>query len=261
MFSPNFPLRQTVAAPSDDPLVSLQLEAAGARAHYHCLDTITKHFEARRFNCIDRYRHGFYHSFGGPKSRFIAYPFYLPRFQRARDRTEHRMWTFPGGAFLFLAAAIVTGVGVYRFRIWAERRRLFDFPNERSSHSHPTPRGGGLVITGVTLFCGCFLAAVPDASSFGTAYLPYACGALIVAAVSWIDDLRSLPSFIRLAAHLVAAFVVIAGLGYWQAIALPLRGTINLGPWGIILMAIWIVGFTNDFNFMDGINGIARSQA
>jgi len=79
--------------------------------------------------------------------------------------------------------------------------------------------------------------------------------------VSWMDDLRSLPSSIRLAVHLLGAVATIAGLGYWDVIKLPIWGSITLGWWGAVLTAVWIIGLTNAYNFMDGTDGIAGGQA
>jgi UDP-N-acetylmuramyl pentapeptide phosphotransferase/UDP-N-acetylglucosamine-1-phosphate transferase len=160
---------------------------------------------------------------------------------------------------LGLAATVATYVGVARFRRWAEHRRMLDLPNERSSHTRPTPRGGGLVIAAVALLGALIIAAVVP--SLWSAFLPYAAGAILVAAVSWFEDLHSVPRPVRFAAHLLGAAVAIMGLGYWRAISLPLIGTVSLGWWGVAATTLWIVGFTNAYNFMDGTDGIAGSQA
>ncbi len=154
-----------------------------------------------------------------------------------------------------------TYCGVAFFRSWAVRRQILDFPNERSSHTRPTPRGGGLVIVVVTLLGGWVLASASDLRPLWVPYLSYATGALLVAVISWLDDLRPLPSSIRLGVHLGAAVIVIGGLGYWRTLALPLVGSITLGWWGALLTAIWILGLTNAYNFMDGTDGIAGAQA
>jgi UDP-N-acetylmuramyl pentapeptide phosphotransferase/UDP-N-acetylglucosamine-1-phosphate transferase len=164
-------------------------------------------------------------------------------------------------AILFFASLLATYGGVARFRLWAKHRNILDMPNERSSHTRPTPRGGGLIVVAVTLFCGSVLAAISAAPSLWDGYLPYAGGALLVAAVSWVDDLRSLPSSIRLSVHFLGAAVPIAGLGYWRIVELPLWGSVNLGWWGAIVSAVWIIGLTNAYNFMDGTDGIASGQA
>lgn len=161
---------------------------------------------------------------------------------------------------LTLSAAGFTYWGVGIFRSWAEKR-LLDVPNDRSSHTRPTPRGGGLIIVLITLLCGTILAAAGRPSLSWPAYFFYVSGAILVAGVSWIDDLRSLSSFMRMAAHLCAAAIAILGYGYWQSVDVPLVGTVALGFWGAVLAMIWIVSLTNAFNFMDGTDGIAAGQA
>ncbi len=155
-------------------------------------------------------------------------------------------------------AASVSGIGVAWFRRWAEHCQILDRPNERSSHTHPVPRGGGLVIAVVTLIGGGVLAMrIP---SSWTAFAAYVAGAVLIGVVSWIDDLRTLPGSIRFAVHLLGALIAVAGIGYWHELSLPLIGILNLGLWGALLTTVWIVGLTNAYNFMDGTDGIAACQ-
>jgi UDP-N-acetylmuramyl pentapeptide phosphotransferase/UDP-N-acetylglucosamine-1-phosphate transferase len=91
-------------------------------------------------------------------------------------------------------------------------------------------------------------------------FLPYAAGSLLIAGISWMDDLRRLPGLLRFVVHLAGAIIATAGLGYWKAVALPFLGEVSLGWWGIPLTILWIVGLTNAYNFMDGTDGMAASQ-
>ena len=91
-------------------------------------------------------------------------------------------------------AACASAVLVGAVRRWADHR-LLDLPNERSSHAHPTPRGGGLGI-GATISAG--LAAGAYHGLDGR-WLAVAAGGLAVAAVSFADDLRPLAPWVRLA--------------------------------------------------------------
>jgi len=160
-----------------------------------------------------------------------------------------------------IAAFALSHYGVTVFLRWAKRGGiLLDLPNERSSHQQPTPRGAGLVIVGVTL-SGLWLLW----GLFGTAQTTrplalYTLGALLIAIVSWFDDLRSMPRWIRFGAHLLAAGCGVVGLGYWIALTIPSVGSFNLGWAGAVLTLLWIVGLTNAYNFMDGIDGIAGAQ-
>ena len=159
---------------------------------------------------------------------------------------------------LILAAFGLTAFGVEGWRRLALRRQILDVPNERSSHINPTPRGGGVIIFAVTL---AFL-IVGAAQTGSLVFLsPFLLGAVLIAVVSWLDDLYSLPSLLRLSVHLIAALLLIFGIGYFKKIELPFYN-LNFGIWfaGQIITLLWIVGLTNAYNFMDGIDGIAGAQ-
>jgi UDP-N-acetylmuramyl pentapeptide phosphotransferase/UDP-N-acetylglucosamine-1-phosphate transferase len=151
-------------------------------------------------------------------------------------------------------------LGVAGLRRWAEQGPMLDIPNNRSSHLRPTPRGGGLAIAVVTL--GGWLAlGVTRRVELWPALLAYPIGAALIAGVSWIDDLRSLSNRVRFATHSLAAMLAIWSYGYWHTVRLPLVGDLGLGLFGPLLSFFWIVSLTNAYNFMDGIDGIAGSQA
>jgi UDP-N-acetylmuramyl pentapeptide phosphotransferase/UDP-N-acetylglucosamine-1-phosphate transferase len=162
--------------------------------------------------------------------------------------------------FLGLAAGVATSTGVALVRRWATRRRILDVPNERSSHTRPTPRGGGLAIVAVVLLG---LAAGPIAGVVAVTAALGLCvaGAIVVAAVSWLEDLRGVPVGWRLAAHVAAAVLALIGV-YSLSPGVPFAAG---RMWSSMLVTsaclIWIVGLTNAYNFMDGIDGIAGSQA
>jgi UDP-N-acetylmuramyl pentapeptide phosphotransferase/UDP-N-acetylglucosamine-1-phosphate transferase len=145
-----------------------------------------------------------------------------------------------------LGVALAGGWGYVR---WAPRRAL-DIPNQRSSHTRPTPRGGGLVIVGgFFVGLGVWLAL---GGSLSPRALGWLAGALLVASVSFVDDLRPLPAIPRLLTHALAA-VVLTIVGVQQRetpllLALPLA-------------FVWIALVTNVYNFMDGIDGLAATQA
>jgi UDP-N-acetylmuramyl pentapeptide phosphotransferase/UDP-N-acetylglucosamine-1-phosphate transferase len=155
------------------------------------------------------------------------------------------------------AAALITFVEVSAFKKWALRRKWVDLPNERSSHVRPTPRGGGIVIVGMGL-AGLLFAPRTDSWQPIGGYLV---GALLVAAVSWIDDLRRVSAGVRLLVHIAATASLLWGTGTSTDLSLPVAGGIHLGLWGIPLFALWVIGLTNAYNFMDGIDGIAAGQA
>jgi UDP-N-acetylmuramyl pentapeptide phosphotransferase/UDP-N-acetylglucosamine-1-phosphate transferase len=165
-------------------------------------------------------------------------------------------WIWP--AIAVAAASSYLGVGL--FRKLAVRWDIFDVPNERSSHLRPTPVGAGIVILVINV-CGWLWYAesghdlvVPHAAALCS-------GALIIATVSFVDDLGHVPYRRRLAAHILAAVILIGVCGYWGRIELPVAGTQTIGALGVALTCLWIVGLTNAFNFMDGLDGMAAGQA
>ncbi|HEY0048506.1 MAG TPA: glycosyltransferase family 4 protein, partial [Pyrinomonadaceae bacterium] len=127
---------------------------------------------------------------------------------------------------------------------------------ERSSHTVPMPRGGGLVIVLVCLlFYSIYTIFTAGNFSFG-----YFAGAVLIAVISWFDDLKSVSSALRFLVHAIGAALAIFFLGYWQKIYLPLTGEIDFGLFGAIFTFLWIIWLTNAYNFMDGIDGIAGTQ-
>jgi UDP-N-acetylmuramyl pentapeptide phosphotransferase/UDP-N-acetylglucosamine-1-phosphate transferase len=160
-------------------------------------------------------------------------------------------------AFIYVAAFTLTVAGVSIFRRYAVARAVLDVPNERSSHSQPTPRGGGLIIVFVCLTVY-LLYTIFVGHNFSWGYF---FGAVMVALVSWFDDLRSVSTALRFLVHGIAAAFVISNLGAWQTIYFPVVGDVSLGIVGALLTFLWIVWLTNAYNFMDGIDGIAAAQA
>lgn len=90
----------------------------------------------------------------------------------------------------------------------------------------------------------------------------YFAGALMIALVSWLDDVYSVSFYLRLMVHSAAAIMVISEMGYWQSVYIPLLGgQIPLGIAGAAITFFWIIWMINAYNFMDGIDGIAGLQA
>lgn len=154
-------------------------------------------------------------------------------------------------------AASYAAVGGMRY--WARKQGIIDLPNERSSHTRPTPRGGGIAIVIGTLVG--LVALSWDTASSWSHLIAYVAGAVLVAAVSWVDDVRSLPNRLRFLAHVAAALIAISASGYWPQLSIPALGPLTIGWLGLPLSIVWIVGLTNAYNFMDGIDGIAGGQA
>lgn len=118
-------------------------------------------------------------------------------------------------------------------------RLPLDAPNERSLHTTPVPRIGGIAIMLATL-----LALVLQ----GAGMVLIGC-TLVLAALSYVDDHISLPSWLRFAVHAIVAVVFL--------LAQPIAGA----GWLAVLLVLAIVWMTNLFNFMDGSDGLAGGMA
>jgi Fuc2NAc and GlcNAc transferase len=157
----------------------------------------------------------------------------------------------------YLLVFLLTYFGVGQFRRWSLKNEIFDVPNERSSHQNPTPRGGGLIIV---LVCLIFYAVLSIFFTDNFAW-GYFAGAVLVAFISWLDDLYTISFIWRFLVHTIAACLLIANLGFWTEIHLPIFENVEFGYYGAIISFLWIVWLTNAYNFMDGIDGIAGMQA
>ncbi|MEP6729708.1 MAG: glycosyltransferase family 4 protein [bacterium] len=143
-------------------------------------------------------------------------------------------------------------------RNYAVRHDVLDLPNERSSHHAPTPRGGGLaVLIGIAaaLVIGGAAGAINsvDAITLGV-------GIVVLGLVGWMDDHGGLRARIRLVTHIaVAAWTLVMFRGF-PAMRIG-ESSLSFGIVGWVLAIIGIVWSINLFNFMDGIDGLAGSQA
>lgn len=135
--------------------------------------------------------------------------------------------------------------------------RLIDVPNERSSHTVPTPRTGGIAIV-VGVIAGVASAGILLSNPASVLLL----GAVTLGALCLYDDRRTLPHHFRLVTQIIIAILAVSATNLAiREIELPFTGTISLGLGAIPIAVFWIVGVTNAYNFMDGINGIASLEA
>jgi Fuc2NAc and GlcNAc transferase len=160
--------------------------------------------------------------------------------------------------WILAAAALVSALLTGLLRGYALRVGLIDRPNERSSHSIPTPRGGGLaiVVTSLAAMTLAFVLHLMPAQMFAA----LAGGGLAVAIAGFVDDRHTLPARVRFAVHLGAALWCLASVGGLPPMLLDQR-LVSLGWAGYALGTVAIVWVLNLFNFMDGIDGIAASEA
>jgi glycosyltransferase WbpL len=160
---------------------------------------------------------------------------------------------------LVVVVAVVAGVLTGVLRRYALARSLMDVPNARSSHTVPTPRGGGVAIVLSVLLALPLLYAT---GLMATSYIWALLGAgSLVALVGFLDDHGHIPARWRLLAHFVAAGWVLGWLGGAPPVALFGFALTDLGPLAPGLAAIYLVWLLNLYNFMDGIDGIAGVEA
>ena len=156
-------------------------------------------------------------------------------------------WSEPGLLAACAVGALGLAAGGTTWAIaYARRRGMLDHPGERRSHALATPRGGGIGIAVALLMAmaglGCWRAG-PAWSSMGA-------GLLLVAAAGWWDDHRPLPIAVRLGAHVAAALALAWGL-HLQGAGLP----------AVLAALVLVPVLVNAWNFMDGIDALAVSQA
>lgn len=144
----------------------------------------------------------------------------------------------------FLSALALTALA----RRYALARQLVDAPGERRSHTVATPRGGGIAIVAIVLPSMIWFGFAEPGKS--PAWLLGACGLALVAAIGWVDDHRPLSPWSRLGVHGLAAGLLALGVAWAGQ---PLW-------WGVVVFALSL-GLVNVWNFMDGIDGLASTQA
>ena len=127
---------------------------------------------------------------------------------------------------------------------------IIDKPNERSSHSSIVLRGGGIIFP-LSMLVWVGLQGLHGDWEVVMDYLPFLIGLMLIAGVSFWDDVHSLPDSVRL----VAQFLAMA-LMFW------ILGIMHWDMWWVVLIALIVfVGATNIINFMDGINGITAGYS
>lgn len=159
------------------------------------------------------------------------------------------------GLFIFIAIFCLSFAAVGLYRRWGVANNIMSVPNERSSHTEPTPHGAGIVIVII-----CLVTYIPiSLYLFGTFSWGYIAGASLIALISFIDDFYPLRFHWRLLVHSIAAILLIVDVDTWHGITM--LGGLKFGVFGYVLTFFWIVWMVNSYNFMDGIDGLAGLQA
>lgn len=157
------------------------------------------------------------------------------------------------------AACIVTLAATPMVIGWMHRLAAIDQVTARSSHAVPTPRGGGIAVV-LGLFAGVLTLVLASGRASAPDLLPLTVGAALFGLIGLAEDVGGITPLRRLALHALAAVTVstTAVLGAVAADPPPDPALVLLV---LVTAPIWITGFVNAFNFMDGINGISAVQA
>lgn len=153
--------------------------------------------------------------------------------------------------YIVIAIVLLAAELVY-FKI-ADKCNIIDKPNERSSHTTIVLRGGGIIFTISMIAWAIMMVAMGKDI---VPYLPFLCGLILVAGISFVDDIHSLSDGLRMSVQVLSTLLMFWSIGIYTAI----------GPWWLMaLVAVvalfFCVGATNFINFMDGINGITAAYA
>lgn len=166
---------------------------------------------------------------------------------------------FGATAALLVGGSLAGGwIGTRAVLAYARRSGLLDRPGERSLHRRPTPRGGGLAVAAV--FVAAALLLVPAAGAERGPLVALGATVAAVAAVGWLEDAVGLSIPARLTVQLAAALGLLLVVGA-PADAELFGVEVPLGLLGLPVALLWTVWLTNLYNFMDGADGVAGSQA
>jgi Fuc2NAc and GlcNAc transferase len=153
----------------------------------------------------------------------------------------------------FILTLLFTGY----MRHYALKKNIIDTPNERSSHSVPTPRGGGVAVVCSYLLALAVLIYTQQLSVYIGLTLIVA--GFVVALLGFLDDHGHINSMLRLAIHFLVAIGVVISLGGFAEVTV--FNGVQLGFIANIIAVLFLVWLLNLYNFMDGINGIASVEA
>lgn len=161
------------------------------------------------------------------------------------------LWSLP--LVLFMSVFMTAGL-----RRYALARSVIDVPNARSSHTVPTPRGGGVAI--VMTFLLAIVALMVSGAEHNGALVALGGGGVLIAIIGFMDDHGHIAARWRLLGHFVAATWILVWMGGLPALTL-FGWAVDLGWLGGLLAVVYLVWLLNLYNFMDGIDGIASIEA
>lgn len=156
--------------------------------------------------------------------------------------------------FVVIAASLVGTRLMIRINISA-------IPEERSSHTKPTPGSGGVAIL-LSVILGQMLLFILEPSLFYNQekMVMILVTGLVIAIMGLIDDILHLSYGIRLILQGGCALLCAYSGLYLESFSIPGMGVVFLGNWGLLLSIFWVIAFTNTYNFLDGLNGLASGS-
>lgn len=161
---------------------------------------------------------------------------------------------FAGFIILMLLTLVLTG--------WLKnlsiRNNWFDWPTHRSSHHNPIPNIGGLAMT-MVVFSALVTLILFGKLTLSDAFV-WLFAASMLGIVGFLDDIKDLSTQLRILVHMVVGALVVSVCGGINQLDLGI-GVLEFKYLSFLLGFIWVVGFINMYNFMDGINGLAGAQA
>lgn len=158
-------------------------------------------------------------------------------------------------AAIFLASVAMT-------YIMARYVRVMDVPNDRSSHFRPIPKSGGIAFVSTFVLGSLVIYFVADTARIDDRYFwGYLISAILLAIVSFVDDVMQKTFFVKVLTQMFCVAVVLTSGVIVTKLAVPYWGEVELGVMGYVLTFLWIMGLTNAYNFMDGLDGLAAGVA
>jgi len=140
--------------------------------------------------------------------------------------------------------------------------QVMDRPNLRSSHSRPVPKSGGIAIVATFVVGSLIIYFYADVARIDDRYFwGYVISAVLLAVVSFVDDILQKIFLAKILTQVLCASVVLASGVVINRLAVPYWGEVPLGAVGYALTFLWILGLTNAYNFMDGLDGLAAGVA
>jgi UDP-N-acetylmuramyl pentapeptide phosphotransferase/UDP-N-acetylglucosamine-1-phosphate transferase len=161
---------------------------------------------------------------------------------------------------LFAGGLVIISAGLTWWML--HRVRIMDIPNSRSSHARPTPRGGGIAIVISFLLGIVAIDLLGDKTQISQRYFwGFLLSTLTIVSISLYDDMTGKSALVKLVTQVLAIiFVLFFGVVIDQ-VDLPWLGITELGWIGYPVTFFWLLGLTNAYNFMDGIDGLAAGAA